>query len=987
MTMLISALMALVSTTLVSCQNITFEISEGQEAPVLVGNVASGSNLQQQVGETEFRALRYSIVSQESKVDTFFSVDETSGEIFTTDVLDRESFCEHVSVCLLSLDIAAQSSRSAFFRKITVSINVKDINDNPPRFGNSEFRYNLSEGASLGTKISLPLATDKDSNEQNLVQNYKLSPSSLTFALDSVTTDGKISSLSLSLTGDIDRESQDEYAFILTATDGGSPTRTGSLSIIINIIDENDNEPVFQRGIYEATLPESADIDSTVVQVSAVDIDMEENAKISYFFSIPTQERVLKHFSIEESTGLISVKSTLNSEGGSVFDFHVKAVDHGNPQLFAEAQVIVAVTDNVNDPPLIDVKLLFAEDGAAAVPESSTIGRTAALISVKDSDSGRNGLVACQITGQYFQLQKLELTEYRVIVARSLDREGMHVHNVTVTCQDQGTPPLSSYQEFLIRVTDDNDNAPLFSQEKYFKSIDENNAFPVSLGEVKASDKDFGENGEIVYKLDTAASLSFDIDESTGEISAIRTFDREAVPKYTFKVFAIDKGEVPLTGTTTVVVNIGDKNDLSPTFSNVSYVFSVKENSPVGSFVGKVRATDADVGKGGEVQYTLRGSPVNGVIPFTVNAKGEISTAAEIDYESMETYNFDILASDLGTPPQITSVPIKIRILDDNDNHPEINFPVPSNDSITIPHNMEPGTEIAIVQAYDLDSGLNGWLTYSIVTANQTGLFQISASSGVIRLGRAVTDKDVKKYNINISVHDDGTPQRATYAVLNVEIVHADAYTATSSDTNMKIVIVLVCITAVLAIVVLGTLFTIRYVDNRRKYKDYTDSEKNQYSSSKSSSKGSKKEFNELKPGIILVTEGNKLTKKTVTFKNDTKDNKSDVFATEESQYNQLRHLSESSNKSNAASPAKNNKKSRVPSSSTSIEGEVSVVDILHQHKALVQSLRLKKNHNNAKDGEKDPDVWSDTSGETIGTDSGHGGSDLDMNNSLKMSV
>ena len=876
-----------------TAQSVNFQVKEETEPPVLLGNLATSSDLPSVVGKPEMSFLRYSIVSNEAKVHLLFRINETSGDLSTTAKLDRETLCQTASACVLRLDVAVQSLKSTFFRKLGVTVEVQDTNDNPPQFSSSHFKLSIREGVAIGTSYSLPVASDRDSEVSNKVKNYQLIPPPGPFSLEiGSSSEGGISGVWLVVKGEVDRETTDEFNFDLIATDGGIPTHNGSVSVKIIVEDKNDNRPKFDKEFYVVKVAENVSVDTTILQVSANDKDFGQNAEIVYHFHSSTEEVVMKHFDIGKTSGDIKLKSALDKTGGSVFSFIVVATDGGSPFQSATTNVSLTILDTVNDAPEIRVNPLFSRNNVATVLESAMVGRVVALVTVRDTDSGANGKVNCSLPRGDFLIRYLQQSEYKVIVGKQLNRETVSLYNLTVTCQDEGMPPQTAAASFQVQVLDVNEFAPSFRPSKYFFSVEENNKHPLFLGRVSATDRDSGTNADISYSIAANASRRFSINKKSGEITLLETLDREKIPKITFKVFAADKGLTPLTGTATIIINVGDQNDNAPMFKNIPIRFTISENVDIGFTVGRVAALDDDLGVNGSVKYFMKDTSYPGVNPFSVFENGTITTKKEIDFEDKQSYTLEIVASDNGVVKQQSSTSVTVTIVDENDNDPRIVFPFPDNESISVPHDMEPGSEVAIVQAYDIDSGLNGKFTFSLVVVNTSDLFQIGVQNGVIFLNRKISNGDLGSHRAIISVQDRGVPQRETQALLHIKVYFNDAssFIIERSDSNMKIVIVLVCVTASLAIAVVATLCILKHIDRTRKQSSQKVQE-SQYTSSESCDSVDYKSETCCPQSVFQVSETGKSPKKSVTFKTE-HTQKRPVSSAENKKYKELNQTS-----------------------------------------------------------------------------------------------
>ncbi|KAL8608767.1 hypothetical protein ACOMHN_023287 [Nucella lapillus] len=800
-------------------QEIHFNLPE-EAAPSLLGNVAVLANLTSVLGQSDLSSLQYAIVDDNG--DSPFFVDQKSGDLSTRTTLDRESLCGTAEVCRVRGAVAVQSSSpmSAFFRKFTIVLNILDINDHPPVFTQTSFVVHIPENAVTETIFVLPSATDQDVDPQNRVQRYALEPSFQQFQLQVVRSMDALGDVqfvvSLKVVRSLDRETRQLFITSLVAYDGGNPPRSTSLPLSIDVVDKNDNAPQFEKLEYTTSVNEATSKDSTVLVVTARDADEGDNARVSYFMADSVDSEIKKLFAVSQDTGVISVKSALVKRGGTTFQFEVVAQDNGVPVKKSVCRVVVRVLDTLNDRPVMEVSPLFSVQGVAVVPETAALGRVVSLLTVRDSDSGRNGIVTCRLDSALFSLQRLESNEYKVIVAGQLDREKKANHSIIIRCTDAGDPPLSTESMLRVKVSDSNDNSPTFVNSHYVLSVAENEVIGTWVGQVKAQDADEGDNARLIYGMEDNGD-AFTIDTLLGDIYTTKFLDRELRARYVFNVYAYDKSSRPLTASTTVTVNVADKNDLRPVFSPPSYTFHLQEHAPLGTMVGQVKAMDGDLGVNGQVEYFMVTAQSRPMLPIGVNSTGAVLVTAVVDYETSSVYTFTVTALDMGNPRQNATCRVTVDVVDNNDHYPVITFPSTRNPSVSISLDTAPGSEVAKVVAYDLDTGANGDLRYGINVANASSLFYINDLTGVITLGNQILPKDVRAYNIVVTVSDNGVPQMASQALLQIEVtLPGNAASSRSSSTNFKLVIALVCLTLLLALAVLTPLLFI-YCFNRQR--------------------------------------------------------------------------------------------------------------------------------------------------------------------------
>lgn len=536
-----------------SAQNVVnFKITEQQPAGVMVGNIASEVNLN--VSAEVSGSLRYTYLNK-NNFTALFILNNRTGSLVTASVIDREKICDKPT-CVLSFDVAVRSTKTGIFILVTVKITVEDVNDNSPRFPDPMINFPISESAAVNDKYPLPVAVDADTSSNFSIQNYEISPPSDTFGLiEGKRFDGSLY-IELVIKRKLDREIKSFYQIFVLAKDGGNPPQTGKLTLNIPIEDANDNQPIFSHQIYNVTLKETTDINTTVVKVTATDADSGENGRVSYSISPRQTDKAMINslFRIDSSSGNIYLLQKLVYEPGKIYEIFVDASDHGERPMVAQAKVVIQVEDAGNNRPVIKINLLSAGTDGVQVSEATNIDGFVAHINVEDSDIGDNGKVTCNIkqdlSYNYFKVEKLDSGKgFKVVIKQKLDYEGLKTHNVTVICHDFGNPPLSSSASFTVHVTDDNDNNPIFEKSLYVSKIEENNDIGYRILQVSATDRDSSVNKQIQYFLQSDAGSRFAINSDSGVITARAVYNREKHESYRFHVIAVDKGDPPRTGT------------------------------------------------------------------------------------------------------------------------------------------------------------------------------------------------------------------------------------------------------------------------------------------------------------------------------------------------------------------------------------------------------------------------------------------------------
>ncbi|NWV72246.1 PCDG7 protein, partial [Malurus elegans] len=487
----------------------------------------------------------------------YFFLDLGNGHLSMMEQADREEICAAASKCVLNFEILVKRPMNIYKGEVE----ILDINDNSPSFPERSSVLEISEYTAPGTRFPLQKAHDPDIG-LNSLQNYECSESNY-FTLDVKNGDDGVKYPELILVKSLDREQQTAHNLILTATDSGSPVKSGSTMIQIIVLDGNDNAPEFTQSVYKVTVREDVAVGSRVLQVTAIDRDEGPNAKVKYsFFKIP--EKFEKTFKLNSESGEIEVTQNLNFEEREFYELVVQARDAGG--LSSHSKVLIKVVDVNNYIPEIVIMSVFSP-----VPEDTPLGTVIAIFSVQDRDSGANGEVQCSISESHpFRLEKSFDNYYSVVTTELLDREQVSEYNVTVRAADGGSPPLQSSAVLALRVLDVNDNAPVFAQERYSARLAENNAAGALVLTVRASDADWGQNARVRYRLSEGrvrgAPLSsyVSVQAETGALYALRSFDYEQVRELELWVRAEDGGAPALSSNVSVRLLIVDENDNAP---------------------------------------------------------------------------------------------------------------------------------------------------------------------------------------------------------------------------------------------------------------------------------------------------------------------------------------------------------------------------------------------------------------------------------------
>ncbi|CAC5379991.1 PCDHD1 [Mytilus coruscus] len=805
---------------------ISFTIQEELPMNTPVGNIATEAKLAENLTSEEFNSISYGYIG-DNLYQNMFSIDQSTGALQTNMLINRETIteCSDVSDCILVLNFVANSQKTNFFKLITNSVHVQDINDHAPSFPQPIMKLNVSESSPVGTRFSVPAALDKDTG-RNGIQNYDIYPDNGPFGLNyTKKLDGSFL-LHIVLKQPLNREIKETFTLQIAAKDGGEQPQTGILNIDVTVLDVNDHAPKFGLSMYNVTVREDVPPNTVILKVTAEDPDKDQNGLVSYHFSqVQTDlESINQFFRIDSDSGEITLLQNLVYEPNEEYSIIVEASDHGTSPQISQVKVNVKVEDVGNNKPVVKINLPSAGTGGVVMlSEATNIDNFVAHVNVEDSDIGNNGNVTCSTPNPYFDVKKLPVSDkgFKVVVKQKLDREQLDAHIVTIVCHDYGTPRLSAEASFNVTVSDDNDNDPEFLETLYLAYVDENNKLGNPIKQVSARDKDIGINADIQYFLHSDAVSKFAINSNTGVISASDIYDREKQLSYLFHVLAVDNGDPRRTGTASVRVTIRDENDNIPVFNKSRFTFEVAEGLKPDETVGSVVAIDKDDGLNGDVSYTIAEKD-QFTVPFVVLLDGTIRTREILDREKHSQYSFIVYASDKGIPSKNNSVEVIITVSDVNDNEPTILFPKKGNNTVTTAITSLPVTTII---AEDKDIGVNRQLSFYIFSGNEANMFYLNPTSGELFLNKQYHFSKDTSQSIRVCVQDAGNPVHSDCADLNVLVIISNStHLSANGDSNkyITISIIVVIVTLLISAAIGLTIYFLWKIDKKRQEQKYT---------------------------------------------------------------------------------------------------------------------------------------------------------------------
>ncbi|XP_013362798.1 PREDICTED: protocadherin-11 X-linked [Chinchilla lanigera] len=736
-------------------QEKNYTVREEMPENVLIGDLLKDLNLSLIPDKSLTSPMQFKLVYKTGDVP-LIRIEEGTGEIFTTGArIDREKICAGVFVdarCFYEVEVAVLPDE--IFRLVKIRFLIEDINDNAPLFPATVINVSIPENSAINSRYALPAAIDPDIGV-NGVQNYQLIKGQNIFGLDVIETPEGDKMPQLIVQRELDREEKDTYVMKVKVEDGGFPQRSSTAILQVSVSDTNDNHPVFKEQEVEVSIPENAPVGTSVTQLHATDADIGENAKIHFYFSNLISNIAKRLFLLNTTTGLITIKEPLDREEAPNHKLVVLASDGGS--MPARAMVLVNITDVNDNVPSIDIRYIInPTNGTVVLSENAPLNTKIALITVTDKDAEHNGRVTCFTDHEVpFRLRPVFSNQFLLETAAYLDYESTREYAIKLLAADAGKPPLNQSSMLLIKVKDENDNAPFFTQPVISLSVPENNSPGTQLTKISATDADSGHNAEVSYLLGMDAPSEFNLDQRTGILTAVKKLDREKQEKYYFTVLAKDNGIPPLMTNATVFVTVLDQNDNSPIFTHNEYNFYVPENLPRHGTVGLITVTDPDYGENSAVTLSISDTSDE----FTIDPQtGVIRPNISFDREKQESYTFYVKAEDGGRVSHSSTAKVTINVVDINDNRPDFVVP-PSNHSyeLVLP-STNPGTVVFKVVAIDNDTGMNSELRYSIVGGNTKGLFVIDQKTGNITLKEKCVVADFGLHRLVVKVKDLGQP-------------------------------------------------------------------------------------------------------------------------------------------------------------------------------------------------------------------------------------
>ncbi|XP_061576557.1 protocadherin Fat 4 [Cololabis saira] len=728
---------------------LSYSLSEDEPARTLVAAVSAAST----------RAEPVSIYLASGNFEDMFHVDQLRGVLTVENSLDYERKKE------FSLLIEARDSGSPPFSSfLEILLNVTDTNDNFPQFTQVEYRCEVFENFPP-SGICDVLAIDADSPTYGRV-TYSITEGNDEnfFTLDH-------ESGLLSTAASLDRETIPVFNLTVEAVEPDNPLHKDRANVIVNVLDRNDNAPRFSH-IFLVEVPEDAPVGHTIIQVTSSDDDTDANAVIRYYILDQSEDML---FDIDSTTGYVTVKRPVDREAHDHYVLRVTA----NDSAWSISTDVTIVISDVNDNTPVFTSLIYT----ATLPETTDKDVFVLQVLATDADVGKNSEVFYIIdpsneefwvnasSGEIYTKQPL-----------LLHNSPFEIHNFTVLAFDCGSVPRYSNATVTVRLEQYNHHPPMFLPLKPLISIPNHLPLGTEVVQLTATDPDVNNSVSIEYHLNGGnGSDFFWIETNSGNVFLNQTLEESENAFLTLFVSAKDKGFPPLTSLTEITFQIIGRNQFSPSFNKPGVTFSVPEDLPVGSVIGKIQAEDMDHGPNGAVMYFI--NPENHHLPLTVDeVSGLLLLVGELDFEKESIYNFFVTGSDGGWISKSGMINVTVIVMDVNDNPPVFSS---SEYTISVPENSEIGTNVFNAKAADKDSGASAEITYSFI-AGHVDKFAIDQRNGTITTLDVFDFEREQIFDLTIKASNPGVHTLFGLAHVVVRIVDVNEFAPTFANKEFN---------------------------------------------------------------------------------------------------------------------------------------------------------------------------------------------------------
>ncbi|XP_050299893.1 cadherin-23 isoform X2 [Anthonomus grandis grandis] len=699
------------------------------------------ANLTYQLDNENCQAINERAIVQNVNCTSYFLINPYNGVLFIAKQIDREQI-EEFLIGVIVRDVNSETEIQE--DRATLKIRIQDVNDNSPKFFKPFYKFAVQENSKNGIFIGTVKAEDPDKNK---TVSYQMDKRSNYFQLVHVGND----SGDIVVASRIDREMVEWLNFTIKAIDAGLPSKSSFVEVFIQILDENDNSPIFSKEPSSLIIPENIQPGTKIAIINATDEDSGEFGKITYILDPISSHR---KFSIESDTGILRVAEYLDREEKENYFLIIEAWDNyqygfnngDSRNSFKHLNVTLRdVNDNKPD--------LIVDKTCINITEFHEAGQPITIIRSSDKDDPEtlNGQVIIDIAdgNQDNLFEVYQISEWSVQIKTTKSLRGKHGnYSLVIRAQDLGTPSFLVEELLHVCVMDYNDHPPVFVSPPHNSTlrVPENATVGSSLVQIIATDEDTGLNGAVRYRLKSDPAghwKTFNLQPVSGILELRLPLNRKKQKIYDIRIEAYDLGNpTSLSSDLDLTVYVRDINDYQPQFMQDEFVVEFTENKQPGLEIKKLPDTiDRD-----EFDYTSTPSPIcyflvggneNGL--FNLHPlEHTLQITKPLDREEMDKHLLLVKATeDCSYPPEPrnffdsdddTQLKVVVKVLDVNDNPPRFVRRVFTGGVSTA---TVFGTKFMSVKAEDPDYGKNALVYYYII-----GNVQMTLTEGLDHLSR-----------------------------------------------------------------------------------------------------------------------------------------------------------------------------------------------------------------------------------------------------------
>ncbi|XP_076827668.1 neural-cadherin [Brachyhypopomus gauderio] len=715
--------------------------------------------------------ITYSLSHQEP---AYFRINPGTGWIYVSHPISQTS---RITQQIVATDGGKRSA------SVDLTVTITNVHNQPPQWEQAEYWVTIPENTVRDTKIVTIKATSPlgDPRVTYNLEEGQVAETNMPvrFYIKPNRRDG---SASILVAEPLDYETTRFFTLRVRVQNVATVPLASFTTVYVNLTDVNDNVPFFMSSTYEATVPEGAEIGTSVVQVSASDLDSGPHGMVNYII-LKDQSGDSQFFSISPYTGVIHTRATFDREQKSSYLIEVQSQDssesarpgqQGQPNTDT-AYVRIFITDVNDNAPAFSQPVY-----EISVEEDKEVGYVVITVTANDEDEGANAKLRYQITsGNTMGTFDVEPEIGTIFIAQRLDYERVQSYRLRLVASDG---KWENQTIVVINIINQNDEAPIFSQTEYHTSVTEElTDLPVLVLEVSATDPDQeADQSAVRYSLHgQGAGSGFTIEELSGRIYAQKRLDREDRSAWRFLVLATDENGAGLTGFADVLVEVRDVNDNAPRFlcaSDGCFVGHVPENSPADTSIMEMRATDLDdpkAGKNAVLTYRIVQNVRNEINLnlFSINpATGTIYTVLRsLDREVEDHYLVVVEARDGGG---LSGTGTATIVVSDVNDHPPVFTQRVYLASMA--ENLDINSEVLSVSATDGDEGENSAMTFSIVGGDDDRKFFVETDKvnrrGAVRLKKKIDFEKPHERTFNLTIKvEDADFFSLAYCVIQVE--------------------------------------------------------------------------------------------------------------------------------------------------------------------------------------------------------------------------